>query len=137
MKRSPLHRVLVYALLILGAIIFTFPFIWMLSSSMKVDREMFTEDLKVLPMTPRPMSKSPFVDDAFYDDITEGGASVEELTPGLLRLVDASGFEIPADIDRDIARTEIARGVYKRLSARLPGETWNGNPVPYTLACLP
>lgn len=127
MKRSPLHQVLVYALLILGAIVFTFPFIWMVSSSMKVDREMFSEDLKVLPMTPRPMSKSPFVDDAFYNDLTEGGASVEEMLPGLQRLIDASGFEIPADIDRDTARREIARGIYKRLSARLPGEVWNSN----------
>lgn len=128
MKRSPFHRVLVYALLILGAVIFTFPFIWMLSSSVKVDREMFTEDLKVLPMTPRPMAKSPYVDDAFYADLNEGGASAEELVPELEKLVDASGFEIPSDVDRATARTHIARGIYQRLSQRLPGDIWNGQP---------
>lgn len=126
MKRSPLHQLLVYALLIAGAIIFTFPFIWMVASSMKVDREMFTEDLKVLPNTPRPMAKSPYVDDAYFTAARPGGVSVDELLPELETLVDANGFEIPADVDRAVARRELARGIYNRLASRLDGEVWNG-----------
>lgn len=126
MKRSPFHQLLVYALLLAGAIIFTFPFIWMVSSSMKVDREMFTEDLKVLPNTPRPMAKSPYVDDAYFNSISEGGVSVNDLLPELEKLIDASGFEIPTDVDRNVARRELARGLYQRLGQRIAGETWNG-----------
>jgi ABC-type glycerol-3-phosphate transport system permease component len=126
MKRTPLHQLLVYVLLLLGAIVFTFPFIWMVSSSMKVDREMFTEDLKVLPNTPRPMSKSPYVDDAYFISLKPGGVSVEELQSELEKLVDASGFPIPDDVDKAVARREIARGLYQRLGARISGETWNG-----------
>lgn len=140
MKRSPAHQLLVYALLITGAVAFTFPFIWMVSTSVKVDRELFSEDLKILPDTPLPMRQSPYIDPATFDSLTEGGVGIDELLPDLEQIVDATGFEIPPGIDRDFARTQIARGLYKRLGQRLPGDVWNSTadtpPNPDTILSL-
>jgi multiple sugar transport system permease protein len=136
MKRSLPHQLLVYVLLIAGAIAFAFPFIWMTSSSMKVDREMFSEDLKVLPMAPRPMAKSPFVDDAYYASLPATGPGAE-LLPELEKLVAASGFEFPANVDANVARAQVARGLYSRLSKRLPGDTWNSDVPTVAAAAKP
>jgi multiple sugar transport system permease protein len=136
MKRSLAHQLLVYVLLIAGALAFAFPFVWMASSSMKVDREMFSEDLKILPMAPRPMGKSPFVDDAYYTSLAPTGPGPEVL-PELEKLVDASGFEFPANVDAEVARAQVARGVYSRLSKRLPGDTWNSTVAEVATAAKP
>lgn len=122
MRRSPLHQLLVYVLLIAGAVAFAFPFVWLVSSSVKADRELYAEDLKILPMTPRPRRASPYVDDAFRDP-SEVPATVR---PVVERLVVASGFAIPPDVDRDAAVEQLTLGVARRLSQRVTAEVWNG-----------
>jgi ABC-type glycerol-3-phosphate transport system permease component len=47
--RHALHRILVYALLIGGSIIFILPFMWMLTTSLKPSQEVFTVPLQFLP----------------------------------------------------------------------------------------
>jgi ABC-type glycerol-3-phosphate transport system permease component len=44
----------VYALLIAGAIIFVWPFLWMATTSMKIDREMYGEKIHLWPQRPIP-----------------------------------------------------------------------------------
>jgi ABC-type glycerol-3-phosphate transport system permease component len=46
-----LHKILVYALLIVGAIIFMLPFMWMLTTSLKPAKEVFTFPPQFLPTT--------------------------------------------------------------------------------------
>jgi ABC-type glycerol-3-phosphate transport system permease component len=43
---------LIYGLLLGGSIIFSLPFVWMIGTSFKVDREMFGEEITFLPMRP-------------------------------------------------------------------------------------
>ena len=50
-------RLVTYALLLAGSVVFSLPFLWMVGTSMKVDRELFTGDLRLFPQSPRPPSK--------------------------------------------------------------------------------
>jgi ABC-type glycerol-3-phosphate transport system permease component len=129
MKRTPLHQTLIYALLILGAAVFTFPFLWMVSTSMKVDREMYTEDLKVLPMTPRPVRASPYIDPTFFLSLPDTVKKQNAVVPELERLARASGYVPPESVDADEAFRQIARGLYKRLKEQLSVAVWNGRTV--------
>jgi len=119
---SALWRVAIYAMLIIGAVVFSFPFVWMACSSVKVDRELQTRDLHVLPITPHPRKISPYIDAEFYRDID--GPHQEKLLPVLADMAAASGFEIPPDVNREIAKEQIARGLYSRLRVRLAAKLW-------------
>ena len=44
-KKAVFGKVIVYAILILIAVVMIIPFLWMLSASIKSDREVFREDL--------------------------------------------------------------------------------------------
>jgi len=115
-------RAVAYCILVAGAAVFSFPFLWMASTSVKVDRELQTRDLRILPLSPHPQAKSPYVDTAYYADLE--GPWQEQILPALERMVDESGFRIPADVNRQIAKEQIARGLYSRLRVRLPAELW-------------
>jgi ABC-type glycerol-3-phosphate transport system permease component len=67
----------IYVLLIVGAIIFSWPFLWMATTSIKIDREMFGEKIHLWPHRPIPQVKSPYIDQRFYNDVT--GKHMEEL----------------------------------------------------------
>jgi ABC-type glycerol-3-phosphate transport system permease component len=126
MKRSPIHQTLIYVLLIAGAIIFTFPFLWMVTSSMKVDREMYTDDLKVLPMTPRPVRVSPYIDPTFFLVLPDSIRKQDATIPQIEQIARRTGFTPPASVDADEAWRQIARGLYKRLKDQMPVAIWNG-----------
>jgi multiple sugar transport system permease protein len=113
-----------YALLGAGAVTFSLPFLWMATTSFKVDRELFTEELEFLPRFPHPREVSPYVDDRYFADVE--GANIDAILPGLEGLVRKSGFEFPRDVDRETAVREVARGLYRKLSRRIPRSTWEG-----------
>jgi len=77
-----LIKAIIYGLLVTGAAVFSFPFLWMAASSVKVDRERQTKGFRLMPLTPRPQSRSPYVDDEHYKDLD--GPYQEELLPCLL-----------------------------------------------------
>ena len=122
--RKKLRFTPAYALLAAGAVVFSLPFLWMATTSFKVDRELFTEELEFLPRSPHPREVSPYVDDRYFADVE--GRNVDAILPGLEGLVRESGFEFPGDVDRDAAVRETARGLYKKLSKRIPRSTWEG-----------
>jgi multiple sugar transport system permease protein len=120
-----LRHVVVYGLLLLGAAAFSFPFLWMASSSVKVDRERFAEGIQLVPLTPVPRDRSPYVDDRYYAKPQEPRA--EQRLAELARLALATGFRIPPEVDAAAAEEQIARGLYKKLAERIPKETWSGS----------
>ena len=75
------RNVWIYALLIVGSLVFAWPFLWMATTSVKVDREMFGEKLHLWPQRPIPQVKSPYIDTRYYDDLT--GTRMNELLPVL------------------------------------------------------
>lgn len=137
MQRSRSTRLLVYALLILGTIIFSFPFVWMMASSTKVDRELYPEELTIFPQTPIPRQASPYVDDRFFADLPETVDRQNELLPGLVDLVRQSGFVFPDQISTTDAESHVARGLFKRLAKRLPPEVWSADASTFLAAARP
>ncbi len=120
--RTIVKWVLIYGLLIGGSVLFSIPFLWMASTSTKVERELFTKDLRFLPLTPVPSPQSPYVDRAFFQYVE--GPFLKELTPELERLARSSGFKLPEDVPEDDAWRQIALGLYERLSRILPEARW-------------
>jgi len=114
----------IYVLLVTGAAVFSFPFLWMAATSVKVDREVQAKGFRLMPMTPHPRTRSPYIDDRFYDD-TEGPHQ-DELLPRLAALAKATGFELPPHVNAVRAWEQVARGLYDRLRRRLPQALWDG-----------
>lgn len=53
---------LAHVFLIAGAVLFVYPFLWMITASMKVPRELLSENLTLFPASPQPQARSPWID---------------------------------------------------------------------------
>ncbi|MGC4031792.1 MAG: ABC transporter permease subunit [Tepidisphaeraceae bacterium] len=136
MKRLSPGRVLLYTTLLIGALVFSFPFIWMASSSVKVDRELYTDELRIRPLTPSASPVSPWIDTQYYTDLPGAAQRQDEVLPELQKLT-APKIK-PADgIDPSELATQVARGVYQRLSRMLPATAWDGTPAELVEAARP
>ncbi len=117
-----LRRALIYGALIGGSLVFAWPFIWMLATSAKLERELFDEKPGLMPEAPRPRLHSPYVDTRMF--ATVSGPRLNE-TLGLIEAELASPrYTWPADVEPDALRHEVARGIYAQLLARWPVEVW-------------
>jgi ABC-type glycerol-3-phosphate transport system permease component len=115
---------LVYLLLVTGAAVFAFPFLWMASTSVKVDREVHSQDLQLIPQTPVPHRRSPYVDTRVHAGLE--GPYERRLLSELESLVAATDFEFPARANAIRAKEQVARGLYAWLRQRLPRHLWEG-----------
>ena len=114
----------IYLLLVTGAAAFSFPFLWMAATSVKVDRELQTKGFQLMPITPTPRLRSPYVDDRHFRDLD--GPYHAELLPKLEKLVADSGFAFPPYVNGVRATQQTARGLYERLRGRLSTKLWDG-----------
>jgi len=121
--RKHTWRVPVYFLLVVGSAVFSVPFLWMATTSFKVDRELYAKGLRFVPMSPVPRAKSPYVDDRYFEDVEP--PAHEGFTREVARIARATGAELPGDVDADEAYDDIALGLTKRLASRIPAEVWN------------
>ena len=101
------RRVWIYALLIAGSLIFAWPFLWMATTSVKVDREMFGDKIHLWPQRPIPQARSPYIDERYYDDVT--GQRMAELLPVLETHIEKMNYPWPADIGRAAVRSQSSR----------------------------
>ncbi|MBM4049883.1 MAG: ABC transporter permease subunit [Planctomycetes bacterium] len=135
----PPIRVLVYGLLLFGSAVFSAPFVWMVTTSVKVDRELFAPGLRLLPLAPRPRLTSPYLDDRLH---VEAAAKTRlwwahspdppptpEVLAQLARLVRAHKPPIPADLDPAAAAHQLTLGLYHKLRRILPAALWQESPT--------
>jgi multiple sugar transport system permease protein len=114
----------IYGLLLGGAAVFAIPFIWMIGTSLKVDREMFGEGITLLPQRPIPAAHSPFLDAKYFSEPRSPRA--DRIRPWMLEQLAA----MPVD-DTGLVETPEARaaalfpGVYRRLNDTVPDATWS------------
>jgi multiple sugar transport system permease protein len=129
------ERILTHGVLVAGAIIFSFPFVWMLATSVKLRREMAADDLRLLPLTPRPRATSPYIDPNEFkpterlDGTPEAvwRAARPQLMAWLGERVDAweprtmgpDDNPPPADVDDEVFRREMVEGLAVTLSNRI------------------
>ena len=119
--QKTIRRFIIYLLLILGSLIFAWPFIWMIGTSIKLEREVLSNRSGVLPERPIPRSRSPYLDDCMFSQADgrhrdEAIAILEEQLRGHIW---------PSNIDAEFARKETARGIYQRLLISIPYEKWS------------
>lgn len=119
-----IRRVAIYGLLVGGSLVFVWPFLWLAATSAKLDREMFSEKLHLLPQTPRPAVRSPYIDTRALADTS--GPRISEALPLIEARLSTPEFAAvwPPDLDRATAIRESARGIYRRLIDLWPADHW-------------
>lgn len=119
-----LARVLsIYGLLLGGAAVFALPFVWMVGTSFKVDREMFGDRVTFLPLRPVPARQSPYLDEHYFaapasPRYAAAGPVIEEATQRLLEQ------EPGRWANRGRAASILAPGLFDRLQELLPAASW-------------
>lgn len=121
--RSTIKWMLIYGLLIVGSAVFSLPFVWMACTSVKVDREVFAKELRLLPVSPHPRVRSPYIDD---DCFWPQQPPSQALLDGLETLARDRGVQLPPDIPEADAWRQITMGLYDRLTRTLPKEVLDG-----------
>jgi len=114
----------IYGLLLGGATVFAIPFIWMIGTSLKVDREMFGEGITLLPKRPVPAERSPYLDAGYFPGPRSEQAA--RIQPWLLEHLAA----MPAEADGTGVSPEqraaaLFPGIYRRLNDTVPAEAWS------------
>lgn len=112
-----IRTVFIYALLLIGSLIFAWPFIWMAATSAKLERELFSGDSRILPQSPQARLQSPYIDGRGLADLS--GPRLKET----LAIIETQLNSAPNT--GTIATREIARGIYRQLFATLSPEDWN------------
>ncbi len=116
-----LHSLWLYVLLAGGSLIFMWPFLWMATASVKLDREHFAEDATLLPARPIPRAASPYLETRSLDRYTH--PRLEAVRPALEAALRPHPLHWPQGIEPDDARTVLATGLFRRI-ARLAPESW-------------
>src|SRR6266581_1507060 len=101
--------------------VFAWPFIWMIGTSIKLEREVLSNRSSVLPERPIPRNRSPYLDDRLF--VPAGGSHRDEA----IAIVEEQlrGHIWPSNIDPEFARKQTARGIYQRLLMSIPYERWS------------
>lgn len=134
-KPPPWQRLLLHGILIGGSIMFLLPYMWLVGTSWKLDKEIQSKEINILPQSPAPRAVSPYVDDRTFNEIAcpqdadpadwdkwIRQAAVDEIS----HAVDAWRADSPiGDLPTDELQTELAEGVFEQLVAVLPLKTWS------------
>jgi multiple sugar transport system permease protein len=116
-----MRRLLVYVLLIAGSLVFAWPFIWMVGTSVKLEREVLSNRSRIFPERPIPRVKSPYLDDRMFSEVT--GPGRDEAIAIIEQQIRSHAW--PPEIDGENARQQVARGIYERLVGLIPDERWS------------
>lgn len=120
-------RLVVYGLLLGGALVFVLPFVWMLGTSFKVEREMFTENIRLFPSAPIPARRSPYLDAGYFpepDDHRFGAVRNAIMANLRTRDLGLPGYAYGLEAAPEI----LSRGVYAHLVRQLPDRVWESGP---------
>lgn len=134
--RRPLRvRMMLHAILVAGAVVFLLPYMWLLGSSAKLDKEVQSADFTIFPKLPRPRSVSPYIDDQTFawerPEVVDAGRwngwmrAALEVEIGAV--VDAWRESRPeaAELEESAVRSEVMQGVAENVEAVLPREAWS------------
>src|SRR5947208_2348883 len=117
-----IRRVLIYAALLIGAVIFAWPFIWMAMTSTKLERELFSEHPDRLPEEPVGVARSPYVDARLFANVN--GPRQNEALEVIGASLHSGAYVWPNELDRELLVTHTARGIYQHLLSTAPPDFW-------------
>jgi len=93
----------------------------MVGTSIKLEREVLSNRSSVLPEQPIPRSRSPYLDDRMFAH--PDGPHRDEAIAILEEQLRSHVW--PPQVDPEIARQQVARGIYERLLGLIPYERWS------------
>ena len=138
MTRARLKRAARHAVLIFGSSLFALPFIWLVSTSLKWDRELFMEPSswfdRLRPRLPyrvlrtpyiaerdtQPFQKPPSMDERKWEALKESLESL--LWDEAQQVLTRRDYH---DATRNALRTHIARDLWRQIAAEKPTALWN------------
>lgn len=145
LKQPLWHRGVLHAILIGGSAMFLLPYVWLLGTSWKLDKEIQQEDFSLLPQRPMPRTVSPYIDERTFGeirppeqvDVDVWNEWASEAVRGEIgKQVDAwqnaRAGQFP--LDPAVLRTELIEGVFKNVVAVLPYEVWKRDEPAFRLA---
>lgn len=132
-----------HAALIVGMLVFLFPFLWMVSTSFKTDEEL--PETRLFPSVPRFQDHSPYVKpvpeptkpiDVDDDDWNRQLPKLLERTSKVVTDAQATGAAHPLDqtVDLDQLKSVAARDLLDSVSAKLNRTLWTGDSVAFDKA---
>jgi multiple sugar transport system permease protein len=136
------YRLGIYGALISGAIIFSMPFVWMISTSLKEDDEQMQKDLVWVPRLPPYCPRSPYLDAREGVKLeAPGGLKPEQfseleplITPALEPLVNAVPPEKFGATPLETARPLLMAALWKDISSKIPKDKFTRAELPAQLA---
>lgn len=126
-KRRPVATAMAYGGLVVGGILFVLPFLWLVSTSLKVNYELHAADRTLLPREPTPRHISPWVDRSAY--AMPEGAREHPAWPMLTipsSALQPPGYEGGQEVQEQVEK-EMREGLFFRLAGAIPPDVWNGN----------
>ncbi|MCK6457301.1 MAG: carbohydrate ABC transporter permease [Phycisphaerae bacterium] len=141
--RPAWRSLILHGVLLAGSCVFVLPYLWLLGTSWKMDKEVQSDTLRIFPRTPVPRATSPYVDRTTHelkppDDVDAARWSGtlwpllrDEIARAVETWIDAEARRgnrrlqaLSRSADHQDAVDETAEGVYARLRATLPGAVW-------------
>lgn len=120
-----LRQTFIYLVLFGGALVFGWPFLWMATTSVRLERELYREKPHLWPETPIPEPVSPYVDTRYTENIN--GPRMEEAIGDIRAMLRGPGFHWPGNLDREQLIEACAQALYKNVRDTLPPSAWNGS----------
>jgi ABC-type glycerol-3-phosphate transport system permease component len=134
-KLISVEMIVLYTVLVTGAIVFSFPFIWMIAASFKTTSEMGGIDAPLWPGAPVPQAATPYIDTREFDppgrfygiDAADWEQTRQRLERLLTERLDAWTPRTPAGevdiasgpVDPDAYRGEMVEGLFTFIDDRL------------------
>ncbi len=131
--RSPRRaaNAVTHGALLTGCVVFSFPFVWLVSTSLKYDEEIFVYPPRWVPQAPSAVLRSPYLTAESLPPLgpPEGLATArwaglwERLRPALAHRCQALLAVAPPG-DAATAEAALAHGLFQRAAAGLPASLW-------------
>ncbi|MFQ5412388.1 MAG: ABC transporter permease subunit [Phycisphaerae bacterium] len=135
-SRPTWQRIVLHGALIGGSVLFLLPYIWLLGTSWKLDKELQTDEIRILPRAPVAELHSPYIDERTFDEIErpeEAGRRRwntwmhQAVTEEIGEAVDAWNNPGTEGMDRDRIRAELVQGIFRNIENVLPSEAWTAD----------
>lgn len=133
-RRRPIWRSSILHLALLGgSLVFALPYAWLVGTSWKLDKEVQSAQIHILPQKPVPATVSPYVDARQFPPIARpepvsraawNGWMKDAVEAEIATAIRAWHDERARPLPAEAVRQALANGVFARLTSLIPYTTW-------------